>query len=188
MGKLENTVTIEFLRETFKYDELTGKLYWQEDRPRHHFKSDSSYKVWKSTHSGKELKCKAKIRYTTYILVGIQGIRTTAHQIIVAIVYGKFSPIVDHKDGNGLNNLLSNLEQSDYSKNAKNQKLSKQNKSGVSGVTWCKQTNKWKVSCTRNCNGVRETMFSGYYETIFEAACVRISWMNNNGYSLRHGT
>lgn len=68
---------------------------------------------------------------------------------------------VDHKDGNGLNNIRSNLRLSTKTQNAYNQKLSINNSSGFKGVHWCKRAEKWK-------SGIRfsgRSISLGYYAT-----------------------
>lgn len=185
MGKLESVCGVEFLREAFRYDPSTGKLYWREGRPLSHFKDMKNSKSWHIRYSGKEAGCNAKIRYATYRLVKVKGIRTTSHQIIFAMEYGFFAEIVDHIDGNGLNNKLDNLRQSCLKSNPKNTRTHSDNTSGLNGITWCKQTNKWKVTCSVQVDGIRKCMSSGYYSNMFDAACHRISWMNANGYTRR---
>ena len=56
---------------------------------------------------------------------------------------GKF--IVDHIDGNKLNNQKHNLRIVTKSQNAMNSKVRSDNKSGVRGVNWDKIHNKWRA-------------------------------------------
>ena len=51
--------------------------------------------------------------------------------------------IVDHIDGNGLNNDVNNLRYSTYSQNNCNAQLSSKNTSGFKGVSFNKPINKW---------------------------------------------
>lgn len=52
--------------------------------------------------------------------------------------------VVDHKDGNGLNNTRINLRPATHSQNLQNQRLSRQNTSGFKGVYFDRQRNKWR--------------------------------------------
>lgn len=185
MGKLESVCGVEFLREAFRYDPSTGKLYWRESRPLSHFKSVTSQKIWTAVTAGKEAGCDAKIRQTTYRIVKVNGIRTTSHQIIFAMEYGFFAEIVDHIDGNGLNNKLDNLRQSCLKSNPKNAKVYSSNTSGLNGVNWVESIQRWQVYCNLIIDGVVVKSSTKRYKNIFDAACYRISWMNQNGYTRR---
>lgn len=51
--------------------------------------------------------------------------------------------LVDHRDGNGLNNIRENLRLATYQQNNHNARLSKRNTSGLKGVSWSKANGKW---------------------------------------------
>ena len=71
--------------------------------------------------------------------------------------------LVDHIDGNGLNNQRSNLRLVTPTQNKQNQTASrKDKKSGFKGVSWCPSKNSWRVSIT--VNGVNRTL--GYFKDI----------------------
>jgi len=188
MHDLQEKVRIEYLRECFNYDPIEGKLYWNDDRPLTHFKTKAAYVGWKKVCSGKEAGCIAKIRTLTYRIVKVCGLRTTCSKVMYALYYGHYVEMVDHIDGNPLNNKIENLKASSADMNAKNIGLSKRNTSGIGGVSWDKTMCMWKASGSKSLEGRRRTIHLGYYDTIFEAACVRLSWQNTNGYSLRHGS
>ena len=52
-------------------------------------------------------------------------------------------PMVDHRDGNGLNNQRDNLRTCTNSQNLHNRGAQTNNTSGVKGVCWDKANNKW---------------------------------------------
>lgn len=79
-------------------------------------------------------------------------------------------PLVDHIDGNGLNNRRMNLRTSDYAQNARNRKLGATNTSGFKGVQAnrdCKRTGKPWLAAAKF-EGIRHWM--GPFETAEEAA------------------
>lgn len=110
---ISKIVPLKFLREAFEVKQ--GVLYWREDRPKHHFRSDSHYKRWTSRYAGKPAgTTKASIGYaqirinlseTDYIFVYI-------HRIIFALTHGFYPPtnmVVDHKTRDPLQNDPSQL-------------------------------------------------------------------------------
>lgn len=67
----------------------------------------------------------------------------------------------DHRDGDGLNNLESNLRDSTHSQNIANHKKNSNNTSGYKGVIWDKRAKKWvaqiKVNYKRKWLGTFDT-------------------------------
>lgn len=51
--------------------------------------------------------------------------------------------LVDHADGDGLNNRLSNLRAASRSQNAMNSGAHRDNASGLKGVSWIRKSQKW---------------------------------------------
>lgn len=92
------------------------------------------------------------------------GKRTTTlmHRLIAGAVTGD---IVDHKDGNGLNNRRYNLRKATHGQNMQNSKPRSNSKSGFKGVRWDKVKAKWTSSIAHN--GRRNWL--GYFETADEA-------------------
>lgn len=74
---------------------------------------------------------------------------------------------IDHKDGNGLNNLISNLRICSNTQNARNQNKHKNNTSGYKGVSLRKDRNKW-VAKIRIDNNKR--IFLGHFDNKEDAA------------------
>ena len=64
--------------------------------------------------------------------------------------YGYIPQIVDHIDGNTLNNKIENLRAVSLNQNQHNRGIDKRNKSGFKNVAWCKRTKKWQVSLAVN--------------------------------------
>lgn len=73
---------------------------------------------------------------TGYYLVGHKGKRYACHRVVWYLNSGAIPDgmIVDHKDGNPLNNSMANLELKTPMDNARNKKMQENNTSGVTGV------------------------------------------------------
>ncbi len=63
----------------------------------------------------------------------------TLHRLLTDFKWG----MVDHKDGDPLNNRKTNLRKATPAQNAGNTKLLRNNKSGYKGVFWDKKYNRW---------------------------------------------
>lgn len=77
--------------------------------------------------------------------------------------------VVDHKDGNGLNNQRSNLRLCTDTQNKHNCRLSSTNKSGYRGVSFHDKTKKFRAYISKN----NKTIHLGLYETSEDAARAR---------------
>jgi hypothetical protein len=74
--------------------------------------------------------------------------------------------LVDHKDGNGMNNRRLNLRSASNTQNQHNAKISKVNTSGSKGVHWRADIGKWAARI--RVNGNRKTL--GFFSDIQSAA------------------
>ena len=73
-----------------------------------------------------------------------------AHRLIW-LWHGKELPIIiDHINGNLLDNRIENLRTADVASNGWNSKIKSDNTSGVRGVSWCNTYKKWVVQLFKN--------------------------------------
>lgn len=79
------------------------------------------------------------------------------HRIIYALHFSVVPDVIDHIDGNPLNNKLSNLRAASLSENGWNSKLRSDNLSGCKGVS--AHQNKWRVRWTVNGNKFEKSGF-----------------------------
>ena len=77
--------------------------------------------------------------------------------------------VIDHIDGNTLNNRKTNLRVCTVQQNGCNHKMSKKNTSGISGVYFSSKYNKWYAQITVN----RKTISLGTYNTYEDAVQAR---------------
>jgi hypothetical protein len=101
-----------------------------------------------------------------YIKIGINGKRYFAHRLAWLYVYGEFSNlpqmVIDHIDGNTINNKIENLRKVTHQQNILNQKLRTTNTSGIKNICWHKREGKWYVRVMNK--GVMKNI--GYFEDL----------------------
>lgn len=103
-------------------------------------------------------------KHVTYAIsaMGEGSKRYRMHRLILGAVPGV---LVDHKDGNGLNNTRSNLRICTPKQNLWNKPKLAANSSGHKGVSWNKHCKKWKASIKTD----GKTVCLGYFDNLEEA-------------------
>lgn len=142
-------IAVERLRELLEYDPATGDLIWRVSRG-----------------NGVRGAVAGRVRASDgYRDLGIERKYYMAHRIVWALCKGEMPDgILDHIDGDRLNNRIENLRLSDNSLNQANAKP-RRNSSGLKGVTWQKSNKKWQASIK-----VRgKSIYLGSYDTPEEA-------------------
>lgn len=76
----------------------------------------------------------------SYTREGGKTVATLMHRLILNAPSGA---LVDHVNGDGLDNTRANIRLATTAQNAHNQKLSSANRSGVKGVGWNARAGKW---------------------------------------------
>jgi len=120
-------VSPEYLRELFMYE--NGRLYWKA-RNECHFVSEKASKIWNAKFPGKEVGYELK----GYRRVRFLGRLWSVHAVIYALHHGPFTGIIDHIDGNTLNNNLANLRLTDRLGNSRNRSVNARIQSGLKGA------------------------------------------------------
>ena len=83
-----------------------------------------------------------------YGQVNIDGQTYRAHRLIFMFVHGYLPEYLDHKDGNKMNNNITNLRPATSQENNRNAGLSRVNTSGVTGVNFHPIMGKWRAYIT----------------------------------------
>ena len=164
-------ITQQELTSIFHYNKRTGvfthklkKYNWRDKKEVGHEITDSR-------------------RKTSYLRTRINGKDYLLHRLAWLYVYGELPEIIDHKDGNGLNNKISNLRASTQQENNRNVRCQERNKTGVKNVIQEKGSNKFRVSFTVKKDGDKsKTVSFGKFDTIEEA-----SFVAKNARSALHG-
>lgn len=180
-------ITQKYLKECFEYDPDSGDLIWKE-RPLEHFKSKHAQAVSNKKTKGNIVKSKhPNGRGKNYLKVGfstLQGKKSLlVHRIIWMIVYGEWPEFIDHINGNGTDNRLSNLRSVSMEENNRNIRKLKTNTTGSTGVYENKISNKWVAMIW---NGNKQINL-GTYKTKAEALAARKGAEKALGYHPNHG-
>lgn len=140
---------IAFLRQCFRYDYASGKLYWKV-RPAHHFAGWRGRAIFNGRFAGKEAGTIHETNGAVHLIVGVSYLGRKlgdyfVHRIIWAWVRGEDpgESILDHRDNNGLNNRFDNLRKATQLGNTHNSRIASHNTSGFKGVYYRKPRSKW---------------------------------------------
>lgn len=106
---------------------------------------------------------------------------TKLHRVLAG---AKGRSVVDHIDGDGLNNRLSNIRVCGQSLNQRNKAMCRRNKSGVIGVVPAPTPGRWVAQ--GSVNGVRYSL--GTFASVEEAAEVRREFERKHGFGPNHGS
>lgn len=160
MNKTKLTPTQEYLQIYFRYDPETGIF---------------------TDLAGNQ----GNISAEGYLRFSIYGQYYKVHRLIWKLIKNEEPDKINHKDGNRLNNIWTNLENGDDKNNGRNQGLFKTNKSGYPGVSFHKKSNKWVAQMRVN----NRVVYLGCFNCPTNAYMARLLWFKNNpghGYSQRH--
>ena len=96
---------------------------------------------------------------------------TRMHRLILGAQSGQ---LVDHRDGDGLNNQRANLRFATHRQNSTHRIRGPRNRSGYRGVSWDKSSNKWRASIRLDGRVVHLGMFTDPVEAAhaYDAAAI----------------
>ncbi|MCP4314773.1 MAG: HNH endonuclease [Hyphomicrobiales bacterium] len=145
-------LTVDRARELLKYDRTAGGLFWRVGGPGH--------------RKGKRAGAVCGL----YRQIMLDCVNYREHRIIWLMQTGSWPPaLVDHRDGNGLNNAWDNLRQATYSQNAFNRRPGKRNTTGHVGVCPDKASGKFEAHITIN----GRIHHLGKFECVADAVAIR---------------
>lgn len=99
---------VSYLQEALDYDPETGRLSWKL-RPAYHFKSDRGRAIQRGKANSEAFTAVQSAGYACGIIDRVQYLK---HRVVWAIHTGEWPPedmVIDHIDGDRLNNRISNL-------------------------------------------------------------------------------
>jgi hypothetical protein len=101
-------------------------------------------------------------RQDGYRHINLHGKFYLVHRLIFLMHHGFLPKVIDHIDGNSLNNRIENLRVATKSQNCQNARIRRNNTSGIKNVHFNKQSNKWQVSISIN----QKWKHVGYYQDL----------------------
>lgn len=164
------SVAVARLHELLQYDPETGLLHWKVRR--------NQYAVVGAV-AGHKANCRGKL----YFRVRIDNALIMGHWIAWAMAYGAWpDDQIDHEDGDGLNNRLTNLKVKPQAENNRNAAIRRDNKTGVCGVVTTRSGN--YVAHIR-CDGRLKHL--GTFKNLEDAAAARREAAASIGFHPNHG-
>jgi hypothetical protein len=161
------------LRECFAYDEETGLLTWRQ-RPRSHFTTAKSCGCWNARYAGTDVKAVTH----GYVRTSINKRSLYAHRLIWKMAYGESPQVIDHINGDGLDNRLMNLRSGSQKENTHN---AAPRKHKIAGVYKHSRAPGWYAQVATP-SGVKSKLFP----TKEQAVQWRIEQGRAHGFSERH--
>lgn len=128
-------------------------------------------------------KVAGSINKAGYWRINIHGKTYRAHRAAWLYVYGYMPEVLDHIDGNKLNNRISNLREVTTLENARNLRKTPRNKSGVLGVHFNQADKVWIANIGVECGRVH----GGRFKTKEEAIARRRELEKEYGFHENHG-
>lgn len=126
-------LTQEKIKEVLHYDPETGVFIWLKNTGGGKVSGSIAGSVYKDT------------RGNNYNRIQVFGRAYGAHRLSWLYTHGYWPDKIDHIDGNGLNNKLTNLRNVSNQQNCRNKRLMPTNTSGFCGVYFVKTRKKWRA-------------------------------------------
>jgi len=172
---------VAFLRECLDYEPNTGTVLWKH-RPRSHFSSEAAFQTHDRHKAG--TVAGGVDSSTGYRVVGLCRKLFYAHRVAWALHHGEWpNGVIDHIDGDRLNNALSNLRVVTQFENARNASIGRNNTSGAVGVSFDKRSGKWRA---RVMHQYRE-VYSGLFASKEAAIAARAAKAKDYGFHENNG-
>ena len=160
------SLTSDVLNELFNYDPETGSLTRAVRR--------------RGCVQGAEVGHVFEDTCTKYRRTQLNG----KHYLLIWIMVNGHIPankVIDHKDGDGLNNRLDNLRCVSVAGNSRNRRRNNRSKFAATGITLV--NGRYRVTGHKDGKAVA----LGTYHTERDAYLAKKHWEVKNGYTLRHG-
>lgn len=146
-------ITQEIAQEALVYDASSGDFTWRQRK--------DQLARWNARYAGQVAGYATQRGNTTYWALSLMNYPILAHRLAFIYMQGKVPDLIDHMDGNGLNNSWANLRPASRIMNGANSTRRKNNASGFKGVCFNPKVGKWRASINFN----RKHISLGTYDT-----------------------
>lgn len=153
-------LTVKLLKAELTYDALTGKF---------------------NRKYGKQIS--EKLTSSGYYTITVAGTPYLAHRLAWFYTYGYFPTMIDHIDGNRVNNCINNLREVAALDNQRNLSKAINNTSGTTGVSYSKSSNKWEAKIQVK----GKTIHLGRFLDLEDAILARKQGEIDYGFHANHG-
>lgn len=172
-------LTAKRVRALFDLDADVGLLVWRE-RDQTEFKRRGEWLYWNRQHAH---QIAGTVHKDGYRVVSVDGKPYKAAILVWAHHTGHWPEgIVDHGNGDRLDDRPSNLEDVTHAVNMKNKATYKNNRSGVVGVYWIEKLGKWQAVI--GSGGLKHL---GYFVKKDDAIAARKAAEVAHGFHINHG-
>lgn len=157
------SLSAESLQSLLSYDAETGRLFWRTRRI-DEFNDARATGIFNTRFAG--LPALTAVTAQGYLRGTILGKNYLAHRVAWALFHGEWPcDLIDHINGDPLDNRICNLRAATASQNRRNQKPLARNTSGLKGASWSKAAKKWRAQIRADNN----TRHLGYFDTAQDA-------------------
>lgn len=164
------SLSFELANRKVSYDPESGKLTWKERG--------------KGRVVGTEAGSTIKDGRTFYRQVMILGSTYKVHRVAWTLYYGAWPELdIDHENGDGLDNRITNLKLATGSQNMRNSRKHVTNTSGHTGVVWHKHKRLWQAQITVD----DKSIYLGMFVNKEDAISARVKAEQQYSFSARHG-
>jgi hypothetical protein len=172
---------LDYLRQCFKYNPETGDLFWRE-RPEDHFPTTAQQARCNAIHANK--RAFTAIHRTGRYVGGLCGKQLLAHRVAYYLGTGEHpDDLVDHINGDPLDNRLVNLRLATRSENARNRGRTEQLWDAPYFGVRKGSVNRWRAQIYANGKMVE----LGSFLTLEEAIAARKAAEEHYGFHENHG-
>mgnify|MGYP001593501174 CR=1 FL=1 len=173
----------EYLRERFDYDQATGAFTWRPKAPDSH-----QARIFNAKYAGKAAGCQSKhpSGYRPF-LIHLDGRLYKGARLIWKWMTGEDPDVIDHIDGDPLNNRWDNLRSISKADNARNRRIAPKHTGTPMGVNLVyvakKKGERWGASYVKD----GQPIYVGTFDTPEEAEAALRAARLADGFHPNHG-